>query len=101
MRSTSSKGVASAMTGHRMLIAEIGAPDLFVLPDRRRRAGSDHPPVDQNGDAVGERDGEFELALLAVAQSGDEDVGAMPKPDPIQRSQRGLAEVAFLSGVAP
>ena len=30
----------SAMTGHRMLIAEIGALDLFVLADRRRHVGS-------------------------------------------------------------
>src|SRR5258705_2370167 len=36
-----------------------------------------------------------------MAQSGDEDVGAMPKPDPVQGGQRGLAEVAFLSGIAP
>src|SRR5213596_3113626 len=54
MFSISSKGAASAMAGHRMLIAEIGALDLFVLADLRGRARSDHASIDQNTDAVGQ-----------------------------------------------
>src|ERR1700688_1229709 len=56
--STSSKGAASAnspsdMAGQRMLIAEIGALDLFIAADLRRFAGGDDAAIDQHADAVG------------------------------------------------
>ena len=48
----------------------------------------------------GERNREFELALFAVAQLRDHDVGAMLEPDPVERRLRRLAERFFLAGIA-
>src|SRR4030081_13407 len=77
MPSTSSRGVASAMAGHHMLVAEIGAPDLFILPDRRRHVGRDDASVDKNGDAVGEREHRVHIML-------DKDEGDFPPQLPEQ-----------------
>src|SRR5260370_492984 len=89
------------MTGHRMLLAEIGAPDLFIAADLQRLTRSDDTPVHQHRNTVGERDRQFELALLAMAQLGNDDVGAVSQPDPLKRRQRRLAKVSYLAGVAP
>ena len=53
-----------------MLIAEIGAPDFFVQADRRRRTGGDDAPVDEHGDAVGERENRLHVVLAAQARDG-------------------------------
>ena len=39
-----------------MLVAEIGALDLFVDADRGRHVGSDHAAIHEHGDAVGKRE---------------------------------------------
>ena len=49
----------------------------------------------------GERDREFELALLAVAQFGHRHVGALGEPDPRQRRLRRVAQMLLLAGIAP
>ena len=49
----------------------------------------------------GKRDGQFEFALLAMAQPGNDDVAAMSEPDPIQRRLCCLAEMGYLAGVTP
>src|SRR5260221_9159911 len=69
MASTSSRGVASAMASHRMLFAKIGAFYLFVLADLRRQTGSDDAAVDQNADAVGER--EYRVHVVLDQHDGD------------------------------
>ena len=134
-----------------MLVAEIGALDLLVAADRRRRARGDDAAVDQHGDAVGERehrlhvvldqhdgdfpaaipaaaspcarigdaesghrlveqqqlrlgrerDRQFELALLAMAQLGDRDIGAPGEPDALERCMRGCRAAVLLARVAP
>ena len=49
----------------------------------------------------GERHRQLQLALLAMAQSRHHGVGAGFQPDPPQRRKRGLAQMAFLAGIAP
>ena len=47
----------------RLLLAEIGLPHLRIGPDRLRRAGRDDAAIDQNGDAVGEREHRLHVVL--------------------------------------
>src|SRR5258708_33867404 len=63
MASTSSKGIASAIAGHRMLFTEIGAFYFFVLANLRRLTGSDDAAIHQNADAVGEREYRGQVVL--------------------------------------
>ena len=46
-----------------MLVAEIGALDLFVAADRIGFAGGDDAAVNQNRDAVGEREHRLHVVL--------------------------------------
>src|SRR5665647_2515356 len=61
LTSTPAKRIATARAGvsprmERMVVAEIGALDLVVGADLRRRAGGDDAAIDENADAVGERE---------------------------------------------
>src|SRR4051794_5156150 len=62
MASTSSSA-ASAMAGHHMLVAEIGATDVFIPADHLWLAGSDDAAIDQNRDAVGQREHRLHVVL--------------------------------------
>ena len=67
-----------------------------------RHAQSRHRLVEQQQFRLGgERDRELKLALLAVAQGGHRDIGALFESDPGERGAPGLAEQPFLAGVAP
>ena len=48
-----------------------------------------------------ERHGDFELAVLAVAEPGDAHVGARAEPDARERGARRLAQVVVAPRVAP
>src|SRR5262245_43649810 len=54
MLSTSSR--LSAMAGHRLLLAEIGAAHLRVGAHLGRRAAGDDAAIHQHGDTVGKRE---------------------------------------------
>src|SRR5262245_65427192 len=51
----------SAMT--LLLLAEIGLPHLGVGPDRLRRAGRDDATIDQDRNAIGQREHRLHIVL--------------------------------------
>src|SRR5262249_56039193 len=67
----------SAMT--LLLLAEIGLPHFGVGPDRLRRAGRDDAAIDQDRDAIGQR--EYRLHIVLDQQNREFALELAQRPD--------------------
>ena len=66
------------------------------------RAEARHRLVEQqHAGRAGERHGQLELAMLAVAQDRRRPVGPLAQADAVERRARRLAQGVFQAGIAP
>ena len=81
------------------------APQLLQQLHHARGFGdaeAGHRLVEQQQLRLGrERDREFELALLAMAQFGHQHVGALAEPDALSAPPARLAQMLLLARIAP